>query len=87
MTVEDRYVTVAEASAIFGVPRRTLYRWIQGGEHLQASDSEASRGCKGHTMMFLLSEVAHAIARRHADKSAATFQRGTVAQSTKRSHA
>lgn len=68
MTIEDREVTVAEASAIFGIPQRTLYNWIKAGEDVQMVDSTRSRGRTGRTMRFRLSEVAEAIAARHAKR-------------------
>lgn len=63
MTIADRHITIAEAETLFGVPRRTLYRWVTRG-HLQPIRADRSAGRKGRLNFFQLSEVAATVADR-----------------------
>lgn len=60
VAVEDRQITAAEAAAAFGVPRRTLYRWIdQAG--LVPTAELLSSGINGTTRYYRLGDLARLV--------------------------
>lgn len=59
-------LTIDDAAALFGIPRRTLYRWVAEGR-LLPSDSFRGRGCKKTVAHYRLEEIAHLVATRHAE--------------------
>lgn len=63
VSVEDRDVTVAEAAVLFGVPRRTLYRWVEEA-HVVADEEMRSSGPTGQARLYRLSVVARIVAAR-----------------------